>query len=339
MCDKINSKIKSINIKDLQTKKKQRHTWKAIAIALYITFLLLSTIAFTADRTIESKMLDSYEYHLRYPRDGRQTHYYVERVNTSKIGKIDLTYTTSSNSLDVDAENIKVLHIYCRSMYEDECKKVYGIDPEENSNYYKWYFIEKNHFQVTIDSGHEIEELSFIDTPFAYKVLVNSVEWKEGVDYFYTVNDGIAMSNVPSGHTKVDLYFKPDPNINTGPTAILQASKTLVRVNEDIMFDATSSYDTDGTLVAYILDFGDGTFHSNSKQTHHYSKQGTYGVILTVRDNDNLVDHAYVNITVAESSDLPEIQGCVPDQIKPEDSPPWPLNLIMYEPIASTYCI
>ncbi|MCK5559871.1 MAG: hypothetical protein KAJ51_04735, partial [Thermoplasmata archaeon] len=144
----------------LRTKSNQRNpksnskriNWKAIAIALYITFLLLSTIALTADRTIETKMQESYTHHLRYPRDGRQTHYYVERVNTSRIGKIDLTYTTESNTLDVDCYNIKVLHIFCRSMYEDECRDVYGINPYDNSNYYKWYFVEKNHFNVNIES-------------------------------------------------------------------------------------------------------------------------------------------------------------------------------------------
>ena len=137
----------------LRTKSKQknpranskRFNWKVIAIALYITFLLLSTIALTAERNIEPEMQESYTYHLRYPRDGRQTHYYVERENTSRIGKIDLTYTTISNTLDVDCYNIKVLHIFCRSMYEDECQDVYGFDPKDNSNYYKWYFIEKNH--------------------------------------------------------------------------------------------------------------------------------------------------------------------------------------------------
>ncbi len=330
------NKIKSDNRTKTEKKKfiKNSYNWKVIAIALYITFLLLSTIPFAADRAIEPHMKDSYEYHLRYLRDGRQTHYYVERVNTSKIGKIDLTYTTSSNSLDVDVQNVKVLHIFCRSMYEDECRKVYGIDPSDNSNYYKWYFIEKNHFQVTIDSDHEIEELSFIDTPFAYKVLVNNKEWKEGTDYFYSITDGIAMSNVPEGYTKVDLYFKPDSK--NSPNAILMASKTLVSINENIIFDASGSSDSDGTIEAYILDLGDGTFSSKSTFSHYYSKIGTYGVILTVRDNDYLIDHAYVNITVVESSNLPIIQGVIPDQIKPEDSPPWSLNLSSYGPIPSS---
>ncbi len=323
-----------MNIKNKKSNtpiKPRWHKWKTIAIALYITFIILSTMAFTADRTIETKMQDSYTHHLRYPRDGRQSHYYVERVNTSKIGKIDLTYTTKTNSLDVDVYNIKVLNIFCRSLYEDECKDVYGIDPFDNTNYYKWYFVEKNHFHVVIDSDSEIEELSFVDTPLAYEVFVNGFKWNQGTDYFYKDDGGTALSHVPEGHTVVDLYFKPSKGMP--PTAILTASKIVVPVDYSITFDASQSYDLDGEITEYIFDFGDGTFLGGTTNTYSYSKPGIYGVILTVRDDDYLMDRAYVNITVAESSILPEIQGIIPDQEKPEDSPPWALNLSMYEPI------
>jgi hypothetical protein len=311
--------------------KPRRRSWKTIAIALYITFILLSTFAYLADRSVEPNMKDSYEYHLTYPRDGRQTHYYVERVNTSRIGKIDLVYTTASNSLDVDVYNVKVLYIYCRSMYEDECQDVYGIDPWDNTNYYKWYFIEKNHFNVNIDSDHEIEDLSFIDTPLAYKVVVNDERWTEGVDYFYE-GHSIALSNVPAGHTNVDLYFKPDTG--TPPNAVLKANRTLVQVDDPVTLDGSESYDSDGTITEHIFDFGDGIFKGGSKHSHQYSKPGVYGVILTVRDNEYLVDHAYINITVTTNYVPDKIR--VPDQEKSEDSPPWSLNLSLYEPPESS---
>jgi hypothetical protein len=312
--------------------KSRKRNWKAIIIALYITFLLLSMIPFAADRAVEPQMKDSYTYHLRYPQDGRQSHYYVERVDTSEVGKIDLTYTTSSNSLEVDVENLKVLWIYCRSMYEDECNKVYNIDPYDNSNYFKWYFIEKNHLNVNINSDNKIEELRFIDTPLPYKVLVNNVEWKESEKYNYTSDFSTAISDVPSGRSRVDIYFKPESGLP--PVAILNASKTVVAVNHTIDFDASGSYDPDGSILAYIFDFGDGTFKGGSEHTHYYSTPGTYGVILTVRDNNNLVAYAYKNITVVKTSNIPEIQSLVPNQIKDEDSPPWTLDLVPYQPIS-----
>jgi hypothetical protein len=312
----------------------RQHNWKTVAIVLYIIFILITTIPYLADRAVEPNMKDKYEYHLTYKHDGRQTHYYVELVNTSTNGRIDLTYITSSNSLVVDTQNIKVLHIFCRSMYEDECRKVFGIDPSDNSNYYKWYFIEKNHLNVNIDADHEIEELMFIDTPIPYEVIVNDVKWTEGSDYFYKENYSTALSNVPSGLTNVDIYFKP--HTSTPPSAILKASRTLVSVNETINFNASESYDPDGTIETNILDFGDGNFRSGNIHTHQYSEKGVYGVILMVIDNDGLVDHAFLNITVLDKSDIPKIVGIVPNQEKLEDSPPWILNLSAYTNIPST---
>jgi hypothetical protein len=315
----------------ISTKSNNRRSWKTIGIAIYLCFILLSAIPYLADQTIEPNMKDSYEYHLTYKQDGRQSHYYVERVNTSYSGKIDLTYVTTSNSLVVESSNLKILHIYCRSMYEDECKKVFGFDPKENSNYYKWYFIEKNHLNVNLDADHEIEELKFIDTPIPYKVVVNGKEWLEGENYNYTENFSTAISNVPEGFSSIDIYFKSETGIP--PVAVLDASRTLGAVNQTISFDASSSFDTDGTIITHLIDFGDGRFWSGTKASHQYSEPGVYGVILMVRDNDDLVDHAYINITIAESSDIPKIQGIIPNQIKPEDSPPWSLNLDEYTPI------
>jgi len=320
-------KSKSITqiIKNKNQSKKKHRTLKILAIALYITFLLLSTIPFMADRTVEPYMKESYEYHLRYPRDGRQTHYYVERADKSEIGKIDLTYTTSTNSLNVETTNIEVLHIFCRSMYEDECRDVYGIDPSDNSNFYKWYFIEKNHFIVSIESDHKIKELSFIDMPVPYQVIVNGLKWFEGRQYNYTNNYGVVLSHVPSGLTHVDIYFKT--NDNNKPYAQFTADKTITNIDTLINFNASKSGDIDGEIIAYIWDFGDGSNSGGVLNAHSYSEPGIYGVILTVRDNDFLIDQAFMNITVVKGSNRPVINGIVPNQIKEEDSPPWELDL------------
>jgi uncharacterized repeat protein (TIGR01451 family) len=271
-------------------------SWKIIALAVYLTFILLSTIAFTADRSVVPNMKSSYEYHLTYKKDGLQSHYYVEREDTSEPGRIDLVYKTASNTLDVDVQNIKVLHIYCRSMYEDECKKVYGFDPKDDSNYYKWYFIEKYHFNVKVDTEHLIKELKFIDTPIPYNVSVNGQEWwLTGINYTYK-NDGIVLTKVPQGHSNVDIYFKSN-NLNA-PVALFTTSKTVVGIGETITFNASQSYDPDGVISSYVWDLGEGTFKIGEKTTHSFAQEGNYKVILTVKDNNYLVDHAFKDITV-----------------------------------------
>ncbi|WP_455391522.1 PKD domain-containing protein [[Eubacterium] cellulosolvens] len=310
------------------SKSKTSRKLKAIAIALYITFLLLSSIPFIADRTIEPYMKEDYEYHLTYPRDGQQSHYYVERVDASGIGTIDLAYTTASNTLDIETQNIEVLYIYCRSMYEDECLKVFGFDPRDNSNYYKWYFIEKNHLTVIIDSDHIIKELAFIDTPVPYQVIVNGLRWYEGKHYNYTNNYGTVLSHVPEGNVHVDIYFKA--NDKTKPYASFKSDKTFTNINTLINFDASESFDIDGVIESYIWDFGDGFNSGGVKNAHSYSKPGVYGVILTVRDDDFLTDQTILNITILQGSNRPRINGIVPNQIKTEDSPPWELDLLGY---------
>ena len=45
-----------------------------------------------------------------------------------------------------------------------------------------------------------------------------------------------------------------------------------------------SSSDTDGTIVSFDWDFGDGMTGSGSSVSHVYSGAGSYPVILTVHD-------------------------------------------------------
>jgi len=46
------------------------------------------------------------------------------------------------------------------------------------------------------------------------------------------------------------------------------------------------SYDTDGTIISWEWNFGDGATTSQQNPTHKYSKSGNYTVTLTVTDND-----------------------------------------------------
>jgi PKD repeat protein len=75
------------------------------------------------------------------------------------------------------------------------------------------------------------------------------------------------------------------------PKASFTYSPTESLVNEAIIFDASESSDTDGTIVSYVWDFGDDTpveKHTDSTATHVYTSAGTYNVTLTVTDDDGL---------------------------------------------------
>jgi hypothetical protein len=114
-----------------------------LGIALYLTFILLSTIPYIAEtqlRNRQRQMDDQYDYHLVFETDGNQSHYIVERVNTSKNATITLTYTTASHTLEVETTNIKNLTIDCKSIYLDESMKVFKQDPALDDDYYIDYF-------------------------------------------------------------------------------------------------------------------------------------------------------------------------------------------------------
>jgi PKD repeat protein len=67
-----------------------------------------------------------------------------------------------------------------------------------------------------------------------------------------------------------------------------------------VTFSSAGSADSDGTIVAYSWNFGDGTAAgTGASPTHTYAAAGTYQVILTVTDNQNAtgLDTAQVTVT------------------------------------------
>jgi hypothetical protein len=55
-----------------------------------------------------------------------------------------------------------------------------------------------------------------------------------------------------------------------------------------VNFDATGSYDPDGTIVTYIWDFGNESFGQGARPVAVYSTAGAYVVVLLVVDNLNV---------------------------------------------------
>jgi PKD repeat protein/KaiC/GvpD/RAD55 family RecA-like ATPase len=73
---------------------------------------------------------------------------------------------------------------------------------------------------------------------------------------------------------------------NRPPIAQFSESATIVDTEVTIYFNASDSYDPDGSIVVYFWDFGDGTNATGLIVTHSYAENGTYVVTLTVTDND-----------------------------------------------------
>jgi PKD repeat protein len=97
------------------------------------------------------------------------------------------------------------------------------------------------------------------------------------------------------------VQINPPVPDNLPPTAVISGPTTAV-VSETVQFDASSSSDSDGSIVSYAWDFGDLTIHSGITVTHVYTQAGTYTVTLTVVDDDSLEAKTIHTIVVAETA-------------------------------------
>jgi len=77
---------------------------------------------------------------------------------------------------------------------------------------------------------------------------------------------------------------------NRPPIASLMGYVVSCEKEEIVTFDASSSYDLDGTIVEYFWDFGDGSTATGVKVSTAYTESGAYTVTLTVTDDDGATD-------------------------------------------------
>ncbi len=112
--------------------------------------------------------------------------------------------------------------------------------------------------------------------------------------------------NYAFGAGKLNVRFLNEP-----PVAKLNASPLKGPIPLNVKFDGSASYDTDGIIVGWMWDFGDGTITKGNirsesleaglKPSHIFSKTGTYTVKLQVEDNTgDLSSPATVSIIAFE---------------------------------------
>jgi subtilisin family serine protease len=88
------------------------------------------------------------------------------------------------------------------------------------------------------------------------------------------------------------------PPVNNPPTANFTYETIELKAN----FDGTSSEDTDGNIVSYAWNFGDGSSGSGVTTSRTYATAGTYTVTLTVTDNQGATGATSKNVTVSAPS-------------------------------------
>lgn len=76
------------------------------------------------------------------------------------------------------------------------------------------------------------------------------------------------------------------------------ADFTYTIVGKNVTFNASASYDPDGSIINYTWNFGDGSIGYGEIVEHTYAANGTYTVTLTVTDNEGLTSNTSETITL-----------------------------------------
>ncbi|WPR77524.1 PKD domain-containing protein [Algoriphagus sp. NG3] len=87
---------------------------------------------------------------------------------------------------------------------------------------------------------------------------------------------------------------------NFGPLTVATADITNGIAPLTVAFDGSTST-SDGEIVDYLWDFGNGDTSSEVSPSYTFTSPGQFAVTLTVTDDNGLSDDAVLNITVAEN--------------------------------------
>jgi len=112
------------------------------------------------------------------------------------------------------------------------------------------------------------------------------------------------------------VYFGPlmanPPVGNPPPGNAAPVASFTVPVNDTdltINVDGSSSHDTDGSIVSYAWNFGDGSTSTATQGMHQYGVSGTYTISLTVADNGGAQSSTSQAVQVRVGELLGDVNG------------------------------
>jgi len=122
--------------------------------------------------------------------------------------------------------------------------------------------------------------------------------------YYIKAYDTSAVALKPLANTRTPFYGdmrqnaeNPVSDYNVPPLADF----TTTSNENSVVFDASSSYDSDGCIIAWLWDYGDGIQGTGETTSHTYPVSGTYTVTLCVRDDQGSEDHIIREVTVEKT--------------------------------------
>src|SRR3989454_34117 len=126
----------------------------------------------------------------------------------------------------------------------------------------------------------------------------------------YNVTLNVTDNDSLNGTVYHDVVVRPSPPGPRPPVADFVASPSPTNPGSPVTFDASASFDPDGTIVSYTWDFGDGSLGTGVQASHGYARKGVFGVELTVVDNLGLTNRTTRGIAVRDRA--PQITSSTP---------------------------
>ncbi len=153
-----------------------------------------------------------------------------------------------------------------------------SYDPDGDIDFYRWNFGDGSSEILALHPSHSYSDAG------KYTVTLTVVD-----------NDGRSS-------TKTTITTISDTS-NAIPIPVVNAPNST-NINELITFDASESFDTDGSITNYTWNF-DGEMRYGAVASHTYDEAGTYTVILTITDNIGDKDTTYTTISVNAPEESP----------------------------------
>jgi PKD repeat protein len=260
------------------------------------------TVHFDASESSdEDGEIVSYEWDFDY--DGNQAHETTTELIFKEPGEYDVTLTVTDND----------------GLTDDVTKTIVVRKPDTPEIYYN----------LTIDAENAGEYATTVPEPGVHKylegsevevfanILVNCIGLIEFSHWSGNDIDGstnpVETLTMDSDKSVVAHFILIEPENEPPKAHFLYEPIEPVAVNQPICFKSDSK-DSDGEIVSYEWDFGDGNTSSGNKIVmHSYELEGTYTVCLKVTDDDG-ADNTYcedIKVVKNDEEELGVIHGFV----------------------------
>jgi len=109
---------------------------------------------------------------------------------------------------------------------------------------------------------------------------------QQGTTYWFALETSDEVPNWSTSSNSPSAV--PGAAANLPPVASSVFSPSAPQALQTVTFNASSSYDPDGTIASYVWNFGDGGSGNGRIAAHAYGVAGWYTATLTVTDNGGL---------------------------------------------------